>query len=241
MLDRGDVEPIPETVEALRDLTRHGDTTIARTLWQLSHEVQRLVPEIVGLSLSLVEENLTFTMSATAALVAELDGMQYLAGGPCEETLRTREPHIYRAEERDAEQRWQIFARATAAQGVASTLSLPLSAHGRVGAGINLYGATVDAFDGRHDALAAVCGATADGITTNADLEFTTRSEAAETPGRIRAARLVDQAIGILMGQLDVDLDEAENRLRCAAQRADISDAQMAGAILQLVHEDRIE
>lgn len=229
------MEPIPETVEALRELTRHGDTTIARSLLELSRAVERIVPDVVGLSLSFIEENLTFTMTATAGGVAELDAMQYLDGGPCDDALRSGEATVYRADDPADEERWRAFARATAVAGVASTLSLPIIHDDVVVAGVNLYASTPHAFDGHHDELAKVCGATAGAATTNADLDFTTRFEAAHTPDRIRADRLVDQATGALMSFLALDLDQAEDRLRAAATRAGISDAQMAQAIIELL------
>jgi hypothetical protein len=229
------VEPLPPTVEALRELTRQGDKAVALALWRISRDVQRIVPEIVGLSLSFVEENLTFTMTATAGPVAELDAMQYLDGGPCEETLRTGEATNWRAGNPADEDQWQIFARATSAAGVQSTLSLPIMRKGVVAAGVNLYASTSDAFDGRHDELAEVCGAWAGGAVTNADLDFATRFAAAETPARLRAEQLVDEALGALLGRSDVEPAEAEQRLRDAARRAGITDAQMARAILDLL------
>lgn len=228
------MEPIPETVEALRELTRQGDEAVAGTLLRISRSVTEIVPEVVGISLSLISENLTFTMTATTGPVAELDAMQYLGGGPCDEALRSGEPHTFRAGDVADEERWELFARATAAEGVASTLSLPVLRAGVVVASVNLYGSTAGAFDGHAVALAEACGAWVGGAVTNADLDFTTRFEAVETPDRLRARELVDRALGTLMSRWRLDLDEAEDRLTGAARRAGISDAQMARAVLAL-------
>jgi GAF domain-containing protein len=228
------VEPLPETADALRELTRLGDESIARTLWRISQDVADIVPETVGISLSLVTENLTFTMTASTGTVAELDGVQYLAGGPCEETLQTGVPRTYQAGDVVDEERWQAFAEATAASGVASTLSLPILREGTVVAGVNMYASTVDAFEGHHEELAEACGAWAEGAVRNADLDFTTRFEAAETPDRLRSEGWVDQAVGVIMSRWGTSVEEAEERLRRAAARAGISDAQMARAIIGL-------
>jgi GAF domain-containing protein len=225
------MKPIPETVEALRELTRLGDESIARTLLRISRDVERIVPEIVGISLS-IKGDLTFTMSASHGTVAELDGVQYLAGGPCEETLDTGEAHSFNQSDPIDEDRWRLFARATAAAGIGSTLSLPVLDGGRVVAGINLYGSTHDAFEGHRQELAKVCGAWMDGAVTNADLGFTTRFSASATPTRLRNENLVDQAVGVLMAEWWISAEEAERRLRTSAQRAGISDAQMARALL---------
>ena len=231
------MEPIPKTVEALRELTRYGDETVARALARISQDVQRIVPEMVGVSLSMVHESLTFTMTASTRPVAELDGMQYLAGGPCEETLQTGDVRTYHAGDVVDEERWHLFARATAAAGIQSTLSLPILRDGVVVAGVNLYASTLEAFEGHHEELAKACGGWAEGAVSNADLDFTTRFEAAETPDRLRAEALVDQAVGALMARWGIPVDESERRLRDAAERAGISDAQMARAILGLFME----
>jgi GAF domain-containing protein len=239
------VEPIPETVEALRELTRFGDETIARTLLGISRAVEQIAPEVVGVSLSMIEENLTFTMTATTGPVAQLDGMQYLAGGPCDDALRSGEPKVYRSdeavEEAVDEDRWELFARATAAAGVASTLSLPMLRDGIVVAGVNLYGSTPDAFEGRHEEIARACGAWAGGAVKNADLDFSSRFRAAETPDRLRAQNQVDMAVGALMSRWDLPIEEAEERLSEAAKRAGISDDQMARAILGLFVDSPID
>lgn len=228
------MKPIPETVEALRELTRLGDESVARTFLRMSRDVQRIVPEIVGLSVS-INGDLTFTMTASDGLVAQLDGVQYLAGGPCEETLDSGELHTFRRGNAIDEDRWGLFARATAGAGIASTLSLPVLDGERVVAGINLYASTPDAFDGHHEKLAEACGAWAEGAVTNADMAFTTRFAAAETPTRLRNENLVSQAIGVLMSEWWISSEEAGRRLQVSAQRAGISDAQMARAILGLL------
>lgn len=228
------MEPIPETVEALQELTRLGDETIARTVLRISGEAERIVPELVGLSMSF-NGNLTFTMSATNLPVAQLDGVQYLDGGPCEDTLRTGQSHTYRQGDPIDEDRWRLFAHATAAAGVGATLSLPILQDGEVVAGINMYASAPGAFDGHHEELAEACGAWVDDAITNADMGFTTRFQAAETSDRLRTENLIDQAVGVLIAQGGIHSDEAREKLQTSAQRAGISDAQMARAILSLL------
>lgn len=227
------MEPIPETVEALQELTRLGDESIARIVLRVSQAAEQIVPELVGLSVS-VNGNLTFTLTATNLPTAELDGVQYLDGGPCEDALHTGERHTYRHGDPVDEDRWRLFARATAAAGVASTLSLPILDEGRVVAGINMYASTPEAFEGHHEELAEACGAWVDGAVTNADMGFTTRFRAAETPELLRIENLVNQAIGALIVAQGIPAEEAGQKIRASAQRAGISDAQIARAILAL-------
>ena len=229
------MEPIPETVEALRELTRFGDDMTARTLWRISSSVEEIVPDVAGLSLTLVVDGLTFTMTATNRPVVELDAWQYLDGGPCDTTMHTGEHHAYRAGDAVDEDRWHLFARATSAAGIRSTLSLPILRDGVVVAGVNVYGSTPDAFDGHHEEVAEVCGAWAAGAVTNADLGFATRSLAVQAPQRLRDSAAVDRAVGTLMARWEISVEEAESRLREAARRAGLADADMARMVLRLL------
>ena len=232
------MEPIPETLEAIKELTKYGDTEVATELHLMGSRVHDLVPETVGLSLGLVEDGLTFTLVASSVKIAALDAAQYVGGGPC--VTAAAEQHVTRWNDGDPldEDRWRMFARAGAAAGVASTLSLPIMRNGRVVAGVNLYASTPDAFDGHHEELADLCGAWAPGVVANADLSFSTRLAAAQAPEQLRNQHVVDQALGIISTAQHIDVAAAVERLREAAARAGISETQAAEAIIGLLEAE---
>jgi GAF domain-containing protein len=124
-----------------------------------------------------------------------------------------------------------VFAAASAAAHVASTLSLPIRHDGRVVAGVNLYAATRDAFEGHHEELAAALGAWAPGAVANADLSFTTRAAAAEAPRRLTENDETDMTAGMLSEALGISVGEAGERLRNAAARAGLPVSRVATAI----------
>jgi hypothetical protein len=230
------VEPVPETAEALDRLADLGDTGLRTELARMGSVVRRLVPECIGLSLSVVRDDLTFTLVATDDEVASLDAVQYLDGGPCVDAAQGgREVVETRPEELLDEGRWRWFARASCASRVESTLSLPIGGEEQVVGGVNLYAATKDAFVGHHEELASALGAWAPGIVTNADLSFSTRVTAAEAPGRIAGQHDVDLAIGILAEAQTVSLVEATSRLKQAAARAGITELQVARLIVDVL------
>jgi GAF domain-containing protein len=231
------VEPVPETMEAIRELAQYGDTEAAVALLRMGRLVKQLVPECVGLSLGLLDDNLTFTLVATDQDIASLDAVQYLDGGPCVDAATQGEPVEYASSESTDEDKWRMFAQATAAAGIASTLSLPIVRHGKVIGSVNIYASTPDAFEGRHERLAAACGGWAPGAVTNGDLEFRTRIEAAKTPQRMRDQNDVDLAIGIISQTQGVDVDTAAERLASAAARAGVTQAQAARAVTQILAE----
>jgi GAF domain-containing protein len=230
------VEPIPETLEALKELTKYGDTEIATQLDTMGTRVHALVPETLGLSLALIEDGLTFTLMASNKYVAGLDAVQYVDGGPCVASIHEHRTIAWNQDDPLDENHWHLFARSGAAAGVASTLSLPMMRNDRVVGGVNLYATTRDAFDGHHEELAKLCGAWAPGVVTNADLSFTTRLAAAETPERLRGQDVVDQALGVISTAQHIDVAAATERLRDAAARAGITETQAARAILGLLH-----
>ena len=77
------MEPIPESLEALKELAKYGDATLMKTVRRISVDVAKIVPDLVGLSFAVVGENMTITLVASDPLVADLDAVQYLDDGPC--------------------------------------------------------------------------------------------------------------------------------------------------------------
>jgi GAF domain-containing protein len=226
------MEPIPETVEAighLDALVEEGD--LLGHLTRLANRGKEIVPDLVGVSIAPLDRGLTYTLVATAAEIAVLDAIQYAAGGPCVEGAHTEQVMQFGQNVFD-EDRWRLFAEATAARTVRSTLTLPVRSEGRVVGTVNLYAASRRAFDGLHELLAEVFGAWAMGAVTNADLSFTTRKEAERAPQVVRELQAIGRATEILAADLDLDAEAAGARLRDAALRAGVSLTQLAEEII---------
>jgi GAF domain-containing protein len=224
------VEPIPETRAVLDQLS--GDSgPLVDSLLGMGRQVVAIVPECVGLTLGLLEDGITLTLVASSEQVATLDAVQYLDGGPCVDGAHEDRTVTTTPSDLPDEHEWHTFARASAAAGVASTLTLPIvTDEGTVGS-INLYASTPDAFDGHHEALAAAVGASAASAVTNADLSFATRLEAARGPERLADQDDVNIATGMIAAGQGVSTSTARERLREAAARAGITEAQAARAV----------
>ena len=222
--------PIPETVQAVETLDPSGELDLLAQLGQRADRAQEVVPELVGVSIARVDHGFTFTLVATAVEIAVLDTIQYLAGGP-----RVDAAHINHAVDFDNddaldEDRWRLFAQATAAHAVRTTLTLPVMTDGHVVGTVNLYAAAQRAFCGYHDELAGIFGAWAAGAVSNADLAFTTRREAEAAPERVNGQLVLSIATGLTAAQHDIGVEAAEARLRDAALRGGVS-------VFQLAHE----
>jgi GAF domain-containing protein len=228
-----DVEPIPETREALRRLSEVSEGDLGRDLQQAGTILSRRVTGLVAFSISVVRGNLTFTYVASAAAAAGLDAMQYLGGGPCEQAIREKRPMAVDHRALFDEGRWQLFARAGSAYGIASTLSMPIIDDDEVVGGVNVYGSAGDTFDGRHEELARLFGAWAPGAVTNADLLFRSRLEALQTLDRLEDMSVVDVAVGLLAKARGIPLDRARQGLARAAGQAGISVAEAARLVVR--------
>lgn len=236
--------PLPESSEAADELEPAVLDPLDRPrlddLVALAGRARRLVPELVGVSVARREEGLTFTVLASDEDIAVLDAVQYVAGGPCVQAALELAAREFHPEGILDEDRWRLFAQATAARPIRSTLTLPILARppegadgGPVVGSVNLYAAASRAFVDVHDDLAEVFGAFAEGAVADADLGFATREEARRAPGRARELVTVEIAVGILAGQMRVDVDAARARLDSAAHQAGVAVEALAREIVR--------
>lgn len=228
------MHPLPETAEALRRMAVGGDPALSIELFSMAQRVREIVPDLVGLSLALHEDRITLTLVASAEQIAALDAVQYLDDGPCVAAVQQAQVVHASVDDLLDEGQWLLYAQASAAHGVASSLTLPITEDGRATGSVNLYGATPDAFTGRHEEIAQAVGSSAEQAIVNADLSFRTAQEAAETPTRIQEGTDIDIALGIISAAQDVSISVARRRLADAALRAGITQAQAARVITSI-------
>ena len=81
---------MPETREALAEFVTLDDPDVDDLLADLGRNAQAIVPDLVGLSLGLAHEGLTFTLLASSIGVGSIDAAQYVEGGPCVEVTEGR-------------------------------------------------------------------------------------------------------------------------------------------------------
>lgn len=229
------LKPIRETVEVAAELGRYlPEVDILAHLQRMANEVQSLVPDCVGMSVALLDKDVTFTLVATDEEIATLDAVQYLAGGPCVDAVESQRGLEVTEGDLLDEDTWRMFAQATSARAVKTTLTLLLTKGGHVVGSVNLYAASDHAFEGHHEELARIVGASESLGVVNADLSFRTRQVAEESPARVEASTTIDIATGMLAEMMQVDVAEAAVRLEDAARRAGISAERFAAALMKL-------
>ena len=235
------LEPLPETRDALVGLSQWSGRDLTAELKRHAELVEDVVPSLVGISLAFLRDGVVFTISATHERLALLDAVQYAVGGPCVDAALKDSTVL--SGDSDAglldEQRWVEFARAGAAQGVLSTLSMPIHVDGHVSGGVNLYAGSPDAFAGKEQRLAAILGTWAPGAVHNADLSFSTRAEARRAPQLLEELTVLDQATGVVVAAHGVDVEAARQIITDAAHRAGQDELEVARALIRPFLQDQ--
>lgn len=225
------MEPLPETRKALRILSATSQVDLLRVIGEYADRVVEALATCVGLSVTLREDELTFTWLATDDHVRRLDAAQFLDGGPCEEAASTgvelSVPDLM------DEGRWRLLRLASSALGVQSSLSLPL--HGPDGpiGSINLYGRFADTFLGREIQIAKIFGTDIESWVTNADLSMASRARAENATDTIDMIDTISIASGVLAERDQVSIEEAANRMELTAARANLTVLDVAEIIIR--------
>jgi GAF domain-containing protein len=133
------------------------------------------------------------TAIATSDVVRRVDRSQYDAesGGPCLDSYRRQQ--MVRISSTASDQRWPEFSRTAAAEGLGSTLSIPLIVSGDGLGALNIYCHREYGFPAADDRLAAHLGSFASVALVNARSYW-------------RAARLADQRNRLTLTELATDL-----------------------------------
>lgn len=158
------------------------------------------------------------TVASSDAQASRLDESQYeAAAGPCLHSLETGE--VSSIPDMAAEERWPAYLEVARKQGLRSSLSLPLIADGSTVAAMNLYSfAGPGVFDEQVQRRCQVFASLATGalqlaIGRAADQQLMDQLEQA-----LASRTVIDQALGIVMGQQQCSAEEAFSLLRMRSQ-----------------------
>lgn len=228
------MEPIPEVEAVARELNEVlGGDDLLLSLRHASGVAVRVLPSCVGVSITVILDHEPFTVTAVSDEIRALDAVQYLEDGPC--VASAADGEVVRVDDVLDEGRWQLFAAATAARGVRSTLSIPLRRPGGLVSGaLNLYASEPHAFAAPDALVEELFGGPVAGVVANADLSFLTRERARALPQQLADRARIDQAVGVLIGRSGGSPQQARNRLLRAADQAGITAAEAADTVISL-------
>jgi GAF domain-containing protein len=191
------------------------------------------IPGAEGAGLTLIEEDRSDTIVATAPFVSEIDAVQYAMGqGPC--ISAARESRTVMSGSLGADSRWPRFGGTTARLGVHSVVSLPLvTVDGVVGA-MNVYAHAKNVFDERAVELGEIFAAPAAIAVQNAQVLARTQRLVAQLRSALETRGVIDRAVGIMMSRSGGTEQEALERLRALSQR---EHHKLAAVARQIVDE----
>jgi GAF domain-containing protein len=207
----GEDDRLADSMSGLAALTS-GALPLRELLTRVARYAVRSIPGADGAGLTLIEDDRTDTIVATADFVTAVDDVQYgLGEGPC--IMAAREGRTVMSGSLEDEARWGTFGGQVAAMGVHSVVSLPLRLGDEVVGAMNVYAYAHDAFDERAAELGEAFAVPAAIAVQHAHVLEQTRRLAEQLQASLDARMLVERAIGVLIGRYSIDAVEARRRL----------------------------
>jgi GAF domain-containing protein len=194
----------------------------------------RVLPGELSCGITVRRDHQAITVASSDARASQVDEIQYgHHQGPCLHSLATGEEVLI--DDLAADERWGDYQMPALGHGVRSSLSLPLRAEGQVIGALNIYASQPRAFGPPEQLLA---GGFADEASRALALavriaERTEMSRHLQTALASRA--VIDQALGILMGQNRCPAAEAFDILRTASQNRNVKLRDIAVQIVTAV------
>ena len=176
----------------------------------------RATPGAEGAGLTLLEENRSDTIVATADFVTQIDDIQYSLG-------QAHAPCCRRSADWDvgllgSDQRWPQFGSRVARLGVHSVVSLPLVTNAGVLGAMNVYAHQKNAFPADARRLGELFAAPAAIAVQNAQVLEQTKRLASQLQAALSTRAVIERAIGIMMSRSGGTETEALDRLRSLSQ-----------------------
>ncbi|MCW2948563.1 MAG: transcription antitermination regulator [Actinoallomurus sp.] len=235
----GESAELAAGVAELQDLLL-GTESVDGFLRELAELAARRVRPGLSCGITLQPDGRPLTVASSDGFAGQVDELQYgLDQGPCLHSARTGEE--VRIDDLAVDDRWSAYAAHALAYGVRSSLSVPLTVTDRTIGAFNLYSKTTGAFSQAETRDAQRFAQTASGALA---IAVRLADQAALTE-QLRAAlasrSVIDQAIGIIMGQQRCAAEQAFGILRSASQNRNIKLREVAAQMITTVSGARPE
>jgi GAF domain-containing protein len=217
MSDEG-VQSGSSGVEALWQTVVSDDANLQAALRRVAVGGCRLLANCSSASMTLIEQGRPITVGSTDDVAQVLDDAQYAAGqGPC--LTAAHENRVVRIEDIGSDDRWPGFAASAVANGVRSSLSIPIGVSGaKTVAGFNVYGDVIGGFSDADEQLCEAFAAQASIVVSNAQSYWAVFELSENLSKAMESRAVIEQAKGILMSTHRIDADTAFDLLRGRSQ-----------------------
>ncbi|WP_328407519.1 GAF and ANTAR domain-containing protein [Streptomyces violaceus] len=174
-----------------------------------------------GAGVTIERDHRPLTVASAGPPALKLDEKQYgQDDGPCLQSARTGEE--VGVEDMLRETRWGDYPAYAAACGIRSSLSLPISARTHTTGALNLYAGPPQAFESADLSALRSLAAQATGAIALAQRIADAQAFAEQMQTAMQSRGVIDQALGVVMGQRRCTADEAFGILRSASQHRNI-------------------
>jgi GAF domain-containing protein len=188
---------------------------------ELAVQAAQLIADSLSCGITLRRGTQHETVACSDELAGRVNGLQYSLGeGPCLTALADGRPA--HSADLAAEPRWPRFAAAAVACGILSVLSLPLVAQDQVIGALNLYARERAAFGPAQTRLAESFAENAAGALALGQRLVSYASLTDQLRAALGSRAVIDQAVGIIMGQERWTQDRAFAALRAASQNRNV-------------------
>jgi GAF domain-containing protein len=201
------------------------------------HEVAGLAADAVTKDLScgitLQPDGHPMTVASSDARAGQVDEIQYeIDKGPCLHAMATGDLVV--VADTSGPERWDGFSARAAANGIRSSLSVPLAGEGISGA-LNLYALVPDAFGDAEIARAQTFAASASAALALAARQASSAALTGQLREALASRAMIDQALGIIMAQERCTSDQAFAVLGNASQNRNVKLRDIARQIVTSV------
>jgi GAF domain-containing protein len=182
---------------------------------------------------TLLEREGPRTAAATSDLALQVDTSQYDSetSGPCLEAYRRQE--IVRIDSTASDPRWPEFTNTAAANGIKSTLSLPLVVGGDGLGALNLYSRQENGFSAADEALGTTFASYASVTMANARVYWRTQRLAGQLQEALSTRGVIEQAKGIVIAMQGCSDEDAFRLLVGMSQRTHVKLRDVAADLVE--------
>jgi GAF domain-containing protein len=198
---------------------------------ELAVQAAQLIADSLSCGITLRRGSQNETVACSDELAGRVNGLQYKLGeGPCLTALADGVP--VHSEDLAADARWPRFAPEAAAAGIRSALSLPLIAQDQVIGALNLYARGDAAFGPVETQTAEKFAENAAGALALGQRLVSYAALTDQLRESLGSRAVIDQAVGVIMGQEHWTQRQAFEALRTASQNRNVKLRALAGEVV---------